>query len=74
MLSSLFSVLKKKTFFLKNFKIIIDSQEVAKINQVVPYTYHSAFLGILHNVLHYQKQEIDTDTKPLTKPIQLTRL
>lgn len=75
MLSFLFSVLKKKRppLFL-NFKIIIDSQEVAKINQVVPYTYHSAFLGILHNVLHYQKQEIDIDTKPLTKLIQLTRL
>lgn len=62
----------KKTFF--NFKIIIDSQEVAKIKQVVPYTYHSAFPSILHNVLHYQKQETDIGTKHLTKPIQLTRL
>lgn len=72
MLSFLFSVPKKNFIF--NFKIIIDSQEVAKINTVVPHTYHSAFLGLLYNVLHSQKQEIDIGTKHLTKPIQLPRL
>lgn len=72
MLSFLFSVLKK--LFFSNFKIIIDSQEVAKINKVLPYTYHSAFLSILHNVVYYQKQETDIGTKHLTKPTQLTRL
>lgn len=66
MLSFLFSVQKKKKKTLKFFEIIIDSQEVAKINRVVPYTYHSASRIILHNVLYYQEQEIDISTMHLT--------